>query len=393
MTELLSLIDKVFPLPARFRAGLSCDVNELSRLLTSARSERSSSYLGKSGLLSAYLRYFLPWNIYRLSKLLPSLPLDLKEGDAINDLGAGPLTFALSLWISRPDLRAIPLEIRCLDKTPAALDAGKKLFAAMTSETTCPWKVKTIRGELYASVKKAGLSVEIRGKPASLTVIGNVYNEFFSGISPRDRVGFTRMAAGQAGLLSSFTAGSGKILVVEPGVPRSGEFISLLRASLIEEGRAPIAPCTHRGPCPLSGGHSKGKAKWCHFAFDTSDAPKDLHRLSVMAKLPKERAVLSFLLAGPAAQGSTVRPAPAPARGPAAQGSTVRPAPAARLQVRIISDSFPVGRDFGRYGCCERGLVLVVGNRESIECLSSGVLTEVSLTGRVDEKSGALIAK
>jgi hypothetical protein len=87
-----SLIDKVFPLPERFRVGLPRDVAELSRLLTSGRPERGASYLGKPALLSAYLRYFLPWNIYRLSRLLTSLSLELKPNDAVNDLGAGPLT-------------------------------------------------------------------------------------------------------------------------------------------------------------------------------------------------------------------------------------------------------------------------------------------------------------
>ena len=97
LDRLPGLIDKVFPLPERFRVGLPRDVAELSRLLTSGRPERGASYLGKPALLSAYLRYFLPWNIYRLSRLFTSLPLELKPHDAVNDLGAGPLTLAAAL--------------------------------------------------------------------------------------------------------------------------------------------------------------------------------------------------------------------------------------------------------------------------------------------------------
>ncbi|MCL2479115.1 MAG: rRNA methyltransferase, partial [Treponema sp.] len=100
--ELIRIINKIFPLPARFARGLPADVQELSSLFTSRREERGHSYLGKPNLLSAYLRYFLPWNVYRLCRLLPSLPLDLKEGSIVFDIGSGPLTFALALWISCP---------------------------------------------------------------------------------------------------------------------------------------------------------------------------------------------------------------------------------------------------------------------------------------------------
>src|SRR5215469_6373675 len=135
LDSLHSLADKTFPVPRRFRGALPYDVAELSRLLTAGREDRNASYLSKPAMLSAYLRYFLPWNIYRLCRLFTSLPLDLKPNDAVNDLGAGPLTLAISLWISRPDLRIILLEFRCLDRTAAVLEAGKKLFAALTAET------------------------------------------------------------------------------------------------------------------------------------------------------------------------------------------------------------------------------------------------------------------
>ncbi|MDR0496873.1 MAG: rRNA methyltransferase, partial [Treponema sp.] len=188
LNSLPALIDNIFPLPGRFRGGLARDVAELSRLLTSNRGDRSVSYLGKPGLLSAYLRYFLPWNVYRLSRLFTSLPLELKPNDTVNDIGAGPLTLAASLWISRPELRKIPLEFRCLDRTLAILEAGKKLFSAIAGtgkgeRDTCPWTVKTIRGELKIN---GNLSVEIKGKPAALSAAVNVYNELFWNFSPRD---------------------------------------------------------------------------------------------------------------------------------------------------------------------------------------------------------------
>jgi len=381
-----ALVEKAFPIPARFRSAMPADVAELFRFLTYERTERGASYLGRPALLSAYLRYYLPWNIYRFCRLFAALPIELKDNDAINDLGAGPLTLAISLWISRPDLRDIPLEFRCLDKTAAVLDAGKKLFAALTADAACPWTVRTIRGEIHGFGRQRGkaLSVEIRGKPAALSAAVNVYNELFWDFSPMDKEGLARFAASQARLLSSLTECAGSVLVVEPGIPRSGEFISLFRSSLIKEKRLPLSPCPHCGPCPLPGGRPasgrfQSKAKWCHFALSTEDAPEELHRLSAAMKLPKERAALSFILAGKA-----------PAQNPAKRTE--------RAKIRIISDCFPLSADSpgasGRYGCSERGLVLVTGSRRALEASKPGTLEELALEdGVVDAKSGAWIAR
>jgi len=404
LDSLPGLIDEVFPLPLRFRAGLKRDVAELSRLLTAGREDRGASYLGRPGTLSAYLRYFLPWNIYRLSRLFSGLPLDLKSGDAINDLGSGPLTLAAALWISRPDLHSVPLEFRCLDQTAVVLEAGKKFFTALGGDGS-PWTIRTIR----ADIKRNGaLSAEIRGKPAALSAAVNVYNELFWEFSPVDTDALKRFARNQARLLSSLTEASGSVLVVEPGIPRSGEFISLLRSGLMEQGRQPLSPCVHTGPCPLPGGrqsaalHKAGagaKAKWCHFAFDTEDAPEELRKLSVAAGLAKERAVLSFILSGPISSGAGEKreKKDPPKAKPAAADLPVK--------VRIISDAFPVsgngtrekssGRDlYGRYGCGGEQLILVTGSRESIEALPSGALVKLPLVpGAADAKSGAAVAE
>ena len=388
LNRLPVIIDKAFPLPARFHAALPRNVAELSRLLTFEREDRSASYLGKPALLSAYLRYFLPWNIYRLSRLLASLPLELKPDDAINDLGAGPLTLAASLWVSRPEFRKIPLEFRCVDRTAAVLEAGKQFFHALAAATTesseCPWTVKTIKGELK---RNGALSVEIKGKPATLCTALNVYNELFWSFSPFDTEKIERFAEDQARLLLSLIESSGSILVVEPGIPRSGEFISLLRSNFIKKGSISLSPCTHQAPCPLPGSKTGtgGKNKWSHFAFDTKDAPDLLHKLSAAAKIPKERAVLSFILAG---KNSALKQT----------ANLDQP----ELPVRIISDSFSVPGlkennadkvNWGRYGCSKNGLVLVKGSKESLETSPSGSLEELSLiNGLIDKKSGALIA-
>jgi hypothetical protein len=365
INHLPALIDNVFPLPARFRAALPRDVAALSRLLTSGREERGASYLGKPPLLSAYLRYFLPWNLYRLCWLLPALPLRLADGDALTDVGCGPLTLPLALWIAHPELRCVRLELRCLDKTGAALDAGKKLFDALTDGAS-PWTIKLIR---------APLGAEVRGEKAALVTAINVFNELFWELPHGDTGALTAFAEKNAWLLASLTAEHGAVLVVEPGIPQSGAFITALRSALIAQGQTPSAPCPHTERCPCSGGSlAHGKAKWCHFAFETRDAPERLLRLSDAAGLPKERATVSYLFTG-------------------------KPADTApESATRIISDLFPVSdKDgkalYGRYGCSARALVLVTGSRAALEKYPSGAL--VCLEPRDgawrDPKSGALV--
>ena len=401
MDALFPLIEKTFPIPARFRRDLASGVAELSRLLTSGRGERPLSYLNQPPMLSAYLRYFLPWNLYRLCRLLPSLELSLAPGDRILDLGAGPLTLPIALWLCRPELRAFPLEFSCLDLSRAALDAGKKLFAALSGPgglnggSPCPWIIRThsAGGRGPRNPAKAKQNV-------SLVAVLNMYNELFQSVSPGNEEGLYRLARTQGALLASYAGKEGKVLVVEPGIPRSGQFITLLREVLTELDHPPLSPCAHGGPCPFPGpaksvgprkDMGKGASKWCHFAFDTQDAPAALRRLSTAAGLPKERATLSFLLAGPAPGDQRPQDQGSYPRLPGDQENPPSP-------VRIISDPFPLDlaqgpREWGRYGCAKEGMTLVRGEKAPVESLSPGTLVRVVFTGRRDPKSGALLCR
>jgi len=385
-----ALIEKTFPLPGRFRPGLPADVAELSRLLTSGRGERGLSYLGRPSLLSAYLRFFVPWNLYRLCRLLPGLNLTFAAHDRVTDLGCGPLTFAAALWICRPDVRTLPLEWYCVDRSGPALDAGKKLFAALAGENN-PWRIRTVKGDLYT----------VKAHPAALVCAVNVFNEMYGDISRNGTDKLRRNAEKSARLLVRHaSAQGGAILAIEPGFPRCGEFISLLRGVLLQRGHHPLAPCPHDAKCPLVDNKNNAhvKQRWCHFAFATEDAPPALHKLSSAAKLPKERAVLSFLFAGPA--GTKQKKAKAVAAN-AEESASVNVAAAdaatsaAPPAVRIISDAFPLPpNQCGRYGCSARGLVLLVGHKSAIEHTACGALVRaVFKNGERDSKSGALLAE
>ncbi|GHV84400.1 hypothetical protein AGMMS50230_00080 [Spirochaetia bacterium] len=394
LEDLLRIIEETAPLPRRYRSALPGDVAELSRLLTAARGERDNGYLSRPNLLSAYLRYFLPWNVFRLSRLFsfaPDLPV-LSDGDAVSDLGSGPLTLPIALWITQPELRKKHLEFRCIDTTGAALDAGKQIFAALAGKT---WTIKTIKGPL---------GIPVYGKKAKLTAALNVFNEVYplklvSQLRPGGSSGPEHSAAGKAvALLGSLTAEDGSILVMEPGNPQGGAFIASLRAALLTEGRAPLVPCPHAAECPLPGSPGgRGKAKWCHFAFDTEEAPAALHKLSEAAGIPKERATFSFLLAGQInASAPELKQIQINASNPELKRVQINAALPARdiLHVRSMSDPFPVpGTGWGRYGCSEKGLILIAGTKPELDPLKPETLLKlpVPVNAKRDTKTGALM--
>jgi ribosomal protein RSM22 (predicted rRNA methylase) len=375
LKDIPSLIDKTFPMPGRFRGVLPSQIAELSRLLTNKRGDRRLSYLGQPNYLSAYLRYFLPWNLYRLCIILHSMDITLSPGDTITDLGSGPLTFASALWIARPDLRSIPLEINCIDHCAPVLEAGKKFFAAIAGEN--PWKINIVRD----SIDVRRTDVTRNKKQAAMVCAVNIFNEIYEKLPHNNTDGLKRIAADAALLMHNEASADACILTMEPGVPQSGKFISFLRAAFMELERPPVSPCTHATACPLSG----GKKRWCHFAFETADAPKELNHLSAAAGIPKERLVLSYLLTG------------AVSKNPRSGAETSREK---TREARIISDAFPLPRNrFGRYGCCANGLVLLAGEKERINEIGSGSLftpvftagTSARHEGERDAKSGALI--
>jgi hypothetical protein len=396
------LIDKTFPLPRRHAGGLPRDIAELSRLFTGARGERTETYLGKPAFLSAYLRYFLPWNLYRLCRLLPGLALSLEDGGTVTDLGSGPLTFPLALWISRPDLRGLSLEFRCIDRTAAVMKAGEKLLRALAGDG-CPWVIRMEKDSLRGKdrfgrndpfEKKDLPGRKGQGKSACLVTAVNVFTELAQNI-PGTAGGQLRQFADKSfKALTHYLPETGYILVIEPGNPQGGAFITGLRSAIMGSGGSILAPCPHAQACPFPGGktvrregqqvagYTRGKGKWCHFAFDTEESPATLRLLSAKAGLPKERAVLSFLFAG---LGTKEEPEQNTQQG--------------NLRLRVISDAFPLPalseRDalFGRYCCSEQGMVLLTGKKAVIEKAEPGVLLGAACTERHDPKTGAIIAE
>ena len=132
----------VRPLRTAHRKALPRDIADLSRLLTVDRAELHHPYWGSPGLASAYMHYFLPWNIVRLARLLAALPLPdprrwLDRGlrPWLLDAGSGPLTLPLALWLARPDWRSLPLGVLALDTAALPL-CGAAEATGLVGRTT-----------------------------------------------------------------------------------------------------------------------------------------------------------------------------------------------------------------------------------------------------------------
>jgi hypothetical protein len=412
LEALEGVLDEAVPLTAKHRAELRGDIRRLWEELTSEKESRSAEYLGTPPALSAYLRYFLPWNVFRLASILSNADFCLPDKAVIADIGSGPLTFPIALWISRPELREVPLTIYCMDRVERVMESGLAIF-----ETLCmrvdgrlpPWRIE---------LRKESFGAPLPEK-AQLLTAANVFNEFFW----KDKRSLGERALDTARGLLSYTTQNGSLFVMEPGDPRSGAFITALRAALIAEGAAPLGPCPHSLSCPMPGifrhllppeetravkgdpnaapsrfvlptvvmPKKRDKYPWCHFGIDALAAPAWLEALSEEAGLPKERAVLSYLWA---ARGVLAR-APVGLPPEAAKGSDRdRRARAGRgILVRVVSDPFalPDGSS-GQYACSSIGYTMLKLSRGE-EAFASGDLLEVTTSSmqKTDDKSGAAI--
>ncbi|XPV75359.1 MAG: small ribosomal subunit Rsm22 family protein [Desulfovibrio sp.] len=347
--QLVHKLHKVLPLKNKFKAALPGDIKRLSKNLTESRSEISKDYMGAAATFSAYFFFFLPWNLYRMGRLFTGLKLELEDGAVIADVGSGPLTAPIAMWMSSPHLREKKLEFICLDISPRAMRDGMKLFESIAGKET-PWRIHQVKGSVGTRLRKR----------ADLVIAANVINELqWGGNTPMEY-----QAERMVNTLSSMVTPEGRILLVEPGVRRSGMILRALRSEFLDSGYVPLAPCTHCEECPMT---AIDKAPWCHFNFGVGGAPQWLKDLSFKAGLHKRNVSMSFLYLTRAENFT-------PAGG-----------------VRSISENFPTKPGFsGQYGCCEKGLTLV--QTSAREMVRPGTLLQDPWPEKPEkDRSGALI--
>lgn len=416
LDQLFHVLDDVMPMNGSQKRDLSMACRDLSALLTTERDSLSRPYWTSPRFTSAYLRYFLPWNLVRLSALLPGLDFGrIPDEPLILDAGSGPLTLPLALWISRPDLRSRPVTVVASDTTPHILELGKNIFDGMRSalDPDSPWTIRTMR----ASVTQA--PHRLYARPGSLWMLsmGNVLNEMEErrakpGHQITDRM--RELLEGTFDMLSD----NGLILSVEPGTRQGGRLVAHLRKSALggveeepeyedltsfalreeQNGRrlrdeedddwdddmedfglpplfTPLSPCPHAGSCPML---DRRTTAWCHVNAPAEHAPTLLRELSARAGLDKDSISLSFLLLRKLRE-EEMEKTDTGSKNPRKR----------RVTARIVSDAFVVpgypGR--ARYACTELGLALIPASSH----LPPGALCQAWTTLERDRKSRAVI--
>ena len=413
---------KVWPLNSAHRRTLPDDVAQLSRLLTTERAGLDRPYWSSPASISAYLYYFLPWNLVRLTRVLASLPLPdprsvaPQGGEALLvDVGSGPLTLPLALWLAKPEWRSAPLRVLALDTSSQPLELGKTLMEVLGELTGQPvWPVRVARAPLEHAVRQIAPLLSGGKVRPWLVSAANVLNELRFGkkrarggsaIEDEDEFdsldnegvdldGNPSAEGGEAdkpegcredkldGFLESLSplfnhvggadapaAVGPSLLFVEPGTRLGGSTIMRLRQLAVDGGLTALSPCTHQLDCPLLRG--QGGRTWCHFTFGSEGAPLWLEDISLAAGLGKNSLSLSPLLL---------------AALPEAAPETGNPLPA-----RVLSAPFVVPGLAGRarYACSSKGMLLL----ENAEALASGDSLAVTVVAGAprDRKSGALL--
>lgn len=390
--ELLENFDRVVqgvrPLNSKQLQKLPENIKELSHQLTDQRSERRLGYMNESVQLSSYVRYYTWWNLVRLTKLFSNLPAESfpnKECICL-DIGSGPLTLVISLWLSRPELRELNLTWYCLDVSSNSMALGEDVYLSIVAQTGgTPWKIVRVKGSF-------GTGTFIKEK-ADFITCANMFNELdqASDMPPEFQ---SKKYYDQLCLYKNDDC---KFLLIEPGVPKSARTICLLRDRFIKENYDLIGPCSHCGECPMNGfkAYTGSSHKWCNFAFSTENAPAKLLKLSENSKLTKDRATLIFISVVPKKSaidfgGETISQDSATSVNSA---NNVLAKDDNSLSVRIISDCMKLHNNtFANYGCSKIGLVLVSSKTEN--AFKSGDLLKIECSQDIkklpiDKKSGA----
>lgn len=373
------LIQKTRPLNSRQIQQLPENIKNLSHLLTDNRSERRLGYMNDKIQLNSYVRYYTWWNLVRLTKLFSNLPDEsFPQNDCVClDLGTGPLTVICALYLAKPNLRNLKLSWYCLDVSSNSMIFGEDIFMSIVAkiqqnnENFENWKIIRVKGSFGTHINQK----------ADFITCANMFNELdqSSSMPPEFRVKkyFSQL------MNYSTQSELSKFLLIEPGIPKAARTISLFRERFLKSDFSILSPCPHSNDCPMNGfkAYTGSQNKWCNFAFSTEDAPQKLQKLSIKAKLPKERATLSFISVKKSQKTNKTE-------------NSQQNKENNDLFCRINSDSFFLPHQkTGFYACSKMGLTLVETSKNNVEILHSGDLLKTKTPNKIlnDKKTGAVI--
>ncbi|MGF7109987.1 small ribosomal subunit Rsm22 family protein [Treponema pedis] len=386
------IVKKALLLNSKQEALIPKDIRRLFHELTDERSSRKVNYLNNPVKLTAYIYHYMWWNLVRISKLISNMEFDLQDGNIIADFGSGPLTLACAFWIAKPELRKKRLHWYCADISGKALSAGESIFKSLCEFTEkdkdipyAPWQITKVTGSFGTPLKT----------DMDFFVSANMFNEIFWDSSAK----INGEAKKAVNTVLRYLNKKGAALIIEPGIPLAGEFISELRKNFLEKKFYVETPCPHNGICPIPGTklylpENKNMPiafdKWCHFSFYTDEAPLNLVKTSETANLEKSRASLSFIYCK--APNKTIDK-----REESVYRQNLKDSDG--FTARITSDIIKL-RDgkIGRYACSEKGFLLLTEKnsfKAKLKTYQDGTLvkihTEKTKQLPHDKKTGAAV--
>lgn len=366
-------LEQVWPLTPPQRHALPDAIADLSHTLTDRRCELYRPYWHMPPLASAYLYYFLPWNIIRFASLLQTLPLVAPEPKSghqplLLDAGSGPLAFPLALWLAKPQWRSLPMAVFATDAARKPLELGKKLLKIWAGMLGQPyWNVEIASAPLHNLA--SGRHRMAEESYPWLAVACNTLNEIKN--SPKDFNGADSFLDRLINAWEPLWAQGTPLLFVEPGTRLGGGNIMNLRKVAMENGLLPLAPCTHNQACPLlRPGCNIFSKTWCHFTISAQDAPEWLKKISREAGLYKTALSLSPLFLQYQGHNEKIWQ----------KG----------LPCRVISHAFTTPLGESRYACARVGLTLLPNSgklRSGALCLAKEPVPRQDR----DRKSGAIV--
>ncbi len=262
--------------------ALGPDVSRLSALFTDQRGSRSTTYMREPAMRRAYLAFFVPHNVARLSSLLlrahqeGHLPGDAPR--TVLDLGSGPLSGVLATWCVYGALPAAT----AVDLSRSALDAGLAVLQRVGVDVAVVTTLeRSISGAPGSWLPKT---------PVDLVIAANVLNELSD---PRELGPRRRLVAAALSVLSP----TGRLLIVEPAMRVETRALMALRDDMVNDGVGILSPCRGARACPLL--HTRGD--WCHQELHWNDRPASYLQLERDARLPKGLLAAAHLLIGTSA--------------------------------------------------------------------------------------------
>ncbi len=393
-------LDAACPLKRTHRQELPLNILRLSRMLTVERARMRHPYWASPALTGAYVHYFLPWNVYRLARLFTGLKPEAPGEGAhmLLDLGSGPLTVPVALWLACPEWRDRKVVVAAVDSAGHPLQIGRRILEELARQAGVePWEIHPLQAPLEQGVRRA-MALAQKDVTPWLVTAANVLNE----LPPckRQRLEEDEEDAHDDSRLSDILSGvraflrrgpqNARALFVEPGTRLGGLTLMRLRSLARDEDLLVTGPCPGQGACPLyrddaasfeeaafqdedivedilgDGGAlvSTGQVSrlagrtWCHFTFTSDGAPSWLKALAEPTGLAKDSLSLAWL----GLRARAAEEAEDVGRG---------------MRLRVISGPFSVpGRGQCRYACSAAGLMLL----ENAGRIASGTDMRVSLT-------------